>query len=70
MNNEEMADVLYERYVKPYAKNKTLQKMREIMEHELTCGDLSHGHGAIKVKWSKDHTAKSKSGDNNEQPKN
>lgn len=55
-DRQALADAMFEHYVKPYADNKTLKKMKAIMHHEMTCGDLSHGHGVIKVTWSPPNT--------------
>ena len=50
INEQELVDYIAERL---YPKNKALRATKAAMMHNLTCGDLSHGHGIAKVKWDK-----------------
>lgn len=36
---------------KYYLEPKVNTKLQAAMRHNLTCGDLSHMHGVIKVQW-------------------
>jgi hypothetical protein len=49
--NKKLVDSVLKHY---YAKveTETTKKMRKAIHHEMTCGDLSHGHGTIKVEWN------------------
>lgn len=50
-NVEEFADALFKHYIEPLALSETQQKMAKAMQHEMTCDDLSHMHGVVKIEW-------------------
>lgn len=46
-----LSEALYDHHVKPYAESTTMRKISGAIHHTLTCGNLSHMHGVIKVSW-------------------
>lgn len=59
---QKLADAIIEHYT-PEIENETMRKVKAIMYHNLTCGDLSHGHGIVKVKWEKTNHADNQKAD-------
>lgn len=47
---EEFLDALWD-HIKPDVENETSRKLQAATKHILTCGDLSHGHGIMRLSW-------------------